>query len=762
MACHPFSTRFLLAILLVIAVLSSDRAVAAHIEVASGAVEINPEDDMCSLIEALENANETALHSDCTVGSGHDTIVLAPNSTYTILEVDNTDEYPGHFGGPNGLPLIISKVTLRGQGATIERSPDPGTPEFRLIRVMRHFGDLEIEGLVLRNGDSPGRGGAISSEGKLTLRNTLVADNTASLGGAIAFRGTNETAVSTLIVDHSELSNNTARLGGALASDVHGEYTIVASTIRDNIASEGGGGGIYDTGGRGVLRSSAVTSNSATTDGGGILNRGGILLLSNTTVSGNVAESGGGIWGFGGEIWAIHTTLSGNADVGVLVDEDFGQSVALRLQNTIIANSGATDCVVQAGHVVMTGRNIVEDGSCDCAEPTCTAGDPRLASLSTNGGPTPTHALLPESAAIDQANTSSLQRDQRGVVRAIDDPTVADAPAGEGADLGAYEAGNLTPTSAEVDYESGLGSDGNSVLEPGEQVQMETIWGNAGNLVAELSGGEAAGFTGPGNADYELSGSSATYLSPVGAAETTSCRDAGLCYSLAVVPRGPRPASHWDGIFGETLDDAKATAGEWTVHIGESFADIPRTSTFYRAVETLLHRGVTAGCNETGYCPGKATTRGEMAVFVLRALEGPNYTPPACAEGQEVFDDVLATDGFCSWIEELWTRGVVAGCDSENYCPTHPVTRAQMAVFLLRTLEGPAYTPPSCYFSDSRPFSDVTCPSTFISWIEELYNRGVTNGCSFDPLKYCPGAPTTRSQMAAFLISTFGLTLHGP
>jgi hypothetical protein len=81
-----------------------------------------------------------------------------------------------------------------------------------------------------------------------------------------------------------------------------------------------------------------------------------------------------------------------------------------------------------------------------------------------------------------------------------------------------------------------------------------------------------------------------------------------------------------------------------------------------------------------------------------------------------------------------------------------------MAVFLLRTLEGSGYTPPTC----AGAFEDVACPSLFADWIEELYNRGVTGGCSASPLLYCPTNPVTRGQMAPFLVKTFALTLYGP
>ena len=116
------------------------------------------------------------------------------------------------------------------------------------------------------------------------------------------------------------------------------------------------------------------------------------------------------------------------------------------------------------------------------------------------------------------------------------------------------------------------------------------------------------------------------------------------------------------------------------------------------------------------------------------------------------------SDPFAPWIEELFRRGVVAGCGTPggpNYCPDDPVLRDQMAVFLLRTLEGAAYVPPAC----SGIFDDVECPGLFTDFIEELSARAIAAGCG--GANYCPRNPTTRGQMAPFLVKTFGLSFTG-
>ena len=115
---------------------------------------------------------------------------------------------------------------------------------------------------------------------------------------------------------------------------------------------------------------------------------------------------------------------------------------------------------------------------------------------------------------------------------------------------------------------------------------------------------------------------------------------------------------------------------------------------------------------------------------------------------------MLADTRFAvDWIEQLHAEGITGGCGSGNDRPDAAVTRAQMAIFLLKTEHGVSYTPPGC----TGLFGDVSCPSLFADWIEELYVEGVTGGCSVSPLLYCPNSAVTRGQMAVFLVKTFSL-----
>src|SRR4029077_11835449 len=128
----------------------------------------------------------------------------------------------------------------------------------------------------------------------------------------------------------------------------------------------------------------------------------------------------------------------------------------------------------------------------------------------------------------------------------------------------------------------------------------------------------------------------------------------------------------------------------------------------------LVHRGVTGGCGAGNYCGSSAITREQMAAFVLAAREGGGWGLAPSATSSVA--DVPAASAFCRWIEELARRGVVGGCGGGNFCPSDPVTREQMAVFLLRTLD-PTLSPPAC---TTPMFGDVPASSLFCRWVEEL------------------------------------------
>ncbi len=179
------------------------------------------------------------------------------------------------------------------------------------------------------------------------------------------------------------------------------------------------------------------------------------------------------------------------------------------------------------------------------------------------------------------------------------------------------------------------------------------------------------------------------------------------------------------------------------------FLDVAHLNLFHDSVEAIFRAGITAGCGGGNYCVYADVTRAQMAVFLLKAEHGSSYVPPSCTG---VFGDVTCPGGFAAdWIERLAAEGITSGCGGGNYCPGAPVTRAQMAVFLLKTSLGSGYAPPVV----AQIFDDVAPGSFAADWINDLFTRGITGGCSASPLLYCPGNSNTRGQMAVFLTRTF-------
>ena len=187
----------------------------------------------------------------------------------------------------------------------------------------------------------------------------------------------------------------------------------------------------------------------------------------------------------------------------------------------------------------------------------------------------------------------------------------------------------------------------------------------------------------------------------------------------------------------------RTQAGGWL----SDFHDVPAAHLFHDAVERLFRSGVTAGCGGGNFCPNDTVTRAQMAVFLLRAEHGHGWAPPPATGA--VFADVAATAFAAGAIEQAATEGIfpVGG----NFGPAVPVTRAEMAMLLLKAVHGPGYAPPAA----TGVFGDVPAGNPAAPWIERLAREGITGGCGGG--NYCPNDTSKRAEMAAFLVRAFGL-----
>ncbi|NEP15235.1 MAG: hypothetical protein F6K14_34715 [Symploca sp. SIO2C1] len=293
-------------------------------------------------------------------------------------------------------------------------------------------------GVADAGGNNGSNGGGIFNLGTLTLNNSTVSGNTAGSGGGIFNYGDAANAA-TVILNKSTVSGNTADDdGGGIFNygDAANAVTITLSnsTISDNEAIEGGG--IFNRGAAAnavtlTLNNSTVSGNTVVGNGGGILNRGftvnnaATLTLNNSTVSGNSAD------GFGGGILNQGFTVNNAATLTV------GNSIIA--DNTAPTNPDVGRNNINFATFTDSGNNLIGIDSLGVFTTSTLVGDtinpidPRLAPLADYGGPTQTHALLPDSPAFNAGSNAlvpmGFTTEQRGETR-ISGTTV---------DIGAFE-----------------------------------------------------------------------------------------------------------------------------------------------------------------------------------------------------------------------------------------------------------------------------------------------------------------------------------
>ncbi|MFZ5878110.1 MAG: ExeM/NucH family extracellular endonuclease [Chloroflexota bacterium] len=259
--------------------------------------------------------------------------------------------------------------------------------------------------------------------------------------------------------------------------------------------------------------------------------------------------------------------------------------------------------------------------------------------------------------------------------------------------------------------------------------------------------------TGVGLGDFALAAGSVadasiTGLSGTGAVYTVSVNTGTLNGTVGL--NVPATASAIDAV-GNALGGLPFVGEVYTVSKAPIFDDVPFTHWANDFIERLYNYGVTGGCGDgSDFCPDGNVTRAQMAVFILRAKYGDTYVPPA-ATGL-TFNDVDAGDFAADYIEALEAEGITAGCGGGNYCPNAYITRAEMAVFILRGMYGNAYTPPA---ATGLVFNDVDDGDFAAAYIEALEAEGITTGCGGG--NYCPNSFVTRAEMAVFLVTAFNL-----
>ena len=312
----------------------------------------------------------------------------------------------------SGELLITDSVSITGPGAN--QLAVNGNAAGRVFDITSGI-NVAISGLTITNGRaSNDQGGGIYNVGALTITDSALSGNSATIGGGI-FNG------GTLTITNSTLNGNGASGGGGIFN-YFGTLTIANSTLSGN-GSDNDGGGILSFNATLTITNSTLSGNSAGRNGGGIWSRAATLTIHNSTLSGNSAtNAGGGIWNLG--TLEIGNTIlkAGTSGDNILFFDGIVTSDGYNLSSDAAGGDGTTG---PGGVLNATGdqRNT----------------DPMLGPLQDNGGPTFTHALLVGSPAIDAGDPNfnpntfnpPLLYDQRGTGF----PRVANGRI----DIGAYE-----------------------------------------------------------------------------------------------------------------------------------------------------------------------------------------------------------------------------------------------------------------------------------------------------------------------------------
>ena len=376
--------------------------------------------EACSLREAVTKATSADSPTD-------DTIVLAAG-TYELDPERITIEISNSQSG---------KLVIRGAGAratTIDANANANDEQEASAFDIREGMNVDIEDLAITGADflGPGAvnvaGGDGGPDANVTLTRVRIHGNHAHEGGAISNSG-KVTLVQSLIDDNSADSH-----GGGIRND--DELTIVNSTITGN-ESGGSGGGIWNTGQGAEGGVSFETLAEEEPTGNDIPEGEPFVRAENSTIAFNKAAGNGGGVATAQDFCDIYPEYFCEGEGSVRLQSHGAFSTA-RFHNSIVSDNeadGDANCYGNApadsgAHTSSEGHNLEDGDSCLFTGEGDLDDASGLAALADNGGPTNTHKLNDDSAAIDAAESDGCPAvDQRGTTR----------PQREGCDIGAFE-----------------------------------------------------------------------------------------------------------------------------------------------------------------------------------------------------------------------------------------------------------------------------------------------------------------------------------
>ena len=431
--------------------------------------ELNSDGD-CSLREAIQAANTNVAVDLCPAGNGTDTIALA-SGYYTITLSGAEDaNVSGDFDVTSTLTIIGA-----GQASTLI----DGNNLDRVFHTPNNV-PLTLQNLTVQNGTPGSGGGAILTNGALTLTAVSLINNRGTDAGALY--ALNTTRLDTVLIANNRCTNGGCNSGGArfqstavitgaqfisnatANGNAGGAWFIGAATITNtdfvsNTSTQGGGAQfqsptiIYNTrfvsnttktgAGGGVFAASTLNlintvflTNTAGAGGGAYLSSGGQIVNSLFARNRASANTGDGVY-IGGNATLLHLTvvsptLAGGSGIYVAAG-------TVNITNTLVASQ--TTGLQQAGGTVTAWHTLFYNNTADTVgavtNNTPVSGDPHFAAPANDN-----YHLGAESAAVDAGLGVGVTTDFDGEAR----------PQGLGYDIGYDEVVQQCGLSPNTNY----------------------------------------------------------------------------------------------------------------------------------------------------------------------------------------------------------------------------------------------------------------------------------------------------------------------
>jgi Tol biopolymer transport system component len=246
---------------------------------------------------------------------------------------------------------------------------------------------------------------------------------------------------------------------------------------------------------------------------------------------------------------------------------------------------------------------------------------------------------------------------------------------------------------------------------------------------------------------------------------TTAQADGTFTIDVAVTP-GTTVKAFADG-YGPVTQTAAVTEGEVTrvdFTLLYGFPDVAADNWARQSILACVDAGIVSGYPDGTYRPDEAVNRGQMAVYIARALAGGDAqvpTPPADATFSDVpvtgyGDDGTEAHWAYPYVECCAAEGIVQGYWDGTYRPDEVVNRGAMAVYVARAVAGGDAAVPAD--TDGAAFTDVTEANDW-SWCYRYVEYCATNGIvqGYPDGTYRPQLDVTRDQMAVYVARAFGL-----